>query len=95
MIIGAPFVVYGTQCNFVILVSERRAELSYAVLLGGFMHRRHFDGGFHFSAVSTLPAFNRASILFTSMDVSWFITILYRVLTRALNSLAPAGVGDY
>ena len=29
MIIGAPFVVYGTQCNFVILVSERRAELSY------------------------------------------------------------------
>ena len=51
MIIGAPFVVYGTQCNFVILVSERRAELS---LLGGFMHRRHFDGGFHFSAVSTL-----------------------------------------
>ena len=56
MIIGAPFVVYGTRCNFVILVSERRAELSYAVLLGGFMHRRHFDGGFHFqfSAVSTL-----------------------------------------
>ena len=48
MIIGAPFVVYGTQCNFVILVSERRAELSYAVLLGGFMHRRYFDGGFHF-----------------------------------------------
>ena len=44
MIIGAPFVVYETQCNFVILVSERRAELSYAVLLGGFMpmHRRHF-----------------------------------------------------
>ena len=24
------------QCNFVILVSERRAELFYAVLLGGF-----------------------------------------------------------
>ena len=54
MIIGAPFVVYGTQCRFVILVSERRAELSNAVLLGGFMHRRHFDGGFHFSTVSTL-----------------------------------------
>ena len=54
MIIGAPFVVYGTQCRFVILMSERRAELSNAVLLGGFMHRRHFDGGFHFSTVSTL-----------------------------------------
>ena len=67
--------MYGTPCNFVILVSERRAELSYAVLLGDFMHRRHFDGGFHFefSAVSTLPAFSRASILFISMDVSWFI----------------------
>ena len=94
MIIGAPFVMYGTQCNFVILVSERRAELSFAVLLGWFYASSTFRWWVSLQrSIYSIPTFSRASILFTSMDVSWFITILYRVLTRALNSLAPVGVG--
>ena len=30
------------------------APVIVLILLGGFMHGRHFDGGFHFSTVSTL-----------------------------------------